>query len=107
MYAVVKTGGKQYRVAPGDEVKFEKVSGQVGDSIVFDNILMTSDKNEVAIGAPFLENCRVTGKIVRQARDRKVLVFKYKRRKNYRRKNGHRQSFSLVRIEQIDTPDHQ
>jgi len=102
MHAVIKTGGKQYSVSPGDQIKFEKLSGQAGDTIIFDNILMTSDENGISVGKPFLDNCKVTGKIIRQGRDKKVLVFKYKRRKGYRRKRGHRQSFSLVRIEGID-----
>jgi large subunit ribosomal protein L21 len=104
MYAVIKTGGKQYSVAPGDEVKFEKLSGQAGETVVFDNILLTSDENGVSVGKPLLNDCKVKGTIVRQGRDKKVLVFKYKRRKGYRRKNGHRQSFSLVKIENIEIP---
>jgi len=104
MYAVIKTGGKQYSVAPGDEVKFEKLSGQAGETVVFDNILLTSDDNGVSVGKPFVEQCTVTGTIVRHGRDKKVLVFKYKRRKGYRRKNGHRQAFSLVRIHDIQIP---
>ncbi|RLB17061.1 MAG: 50S ribosomal protein L21 [Thermoplasmata archaeon] len=104
MYAIIKTGGKQYSVAPGDEVKLEKLSGQAGDTVVFDNILLASDKNGVSVGKPLLENSKVTGTIVRHGRDKKVLVFKYKRRKGYRRKNGHRQAFSLVRIQDIQLP---
>jgi large subunit ribosomal protein L21 len=104
MYAVIKTGGKQYTVAPGDEIRFEKLSGQAGDTVVFDNILLTSDENGVNVGKPFVGDYTVTGKIVRHGRDKKVLVFKYKRRKGYRRKNGHRQAFSLVKIENIGMP---
>jgi large subunit ribosomal protein L21 len=104
MYAVVKTGGKQYTVAPGDEVRFEKLSGQAGDTVTFDNILLTSDENGVSVGNPTLGEYKVTGKILRHGRDKKVLVFKYKRRKGYRRKNGHRQAFSLVKIEDIGKP---
>jgi large subunit ribosomal protein L21 len=104
MYAVIKSGGKQYTVTPGDEVKFEKLPGQAGDTIIFDNILLASDENGVSVGKPFLGDHKVTGKIVRHGRDKKVIVFKYKRRKGYRRKNGHRQDFSLVRIEQIEMP---
>jgi large subunit ribosomal protein L21 len=105
MHAIIKTGGKQYAVAPGDEVKFEKLSGQVGDIVTFNEILMASDEGGAHIGTPFLADSKVTGKILRQGREKKVIVFKYKRRKGYRRKKGHRQAFSLVKIEQIDVPE--
>ncbi|MFZ0451785.1 MAG: 50S ribosomal protein L21 [Desulfatiglandaceae bacterium] len=105
MQAIIKTGGKQYTVAPGDEVKLEKLSGQVGDVVIFDEILMTSDEGGALFGTPFLADSRVTGKILRQGREKKILVFKYKRRKGYRKKRGHRQFFSLVRIDQIDVPE--
>ncbi len=105
MHAIIKTGGKQYTVAPGDEVKFEKLSGQEGDIVTFDEILMASDEGGTHFGAPFLADSKVTGKILRQGREKKIIVFKYKRRKGYRRKNGHRQAFSLVKIEQIDVPE--
>jgi len=107
MYAVIETGGKQYSVSPGDEVKFEKLSGDAGDPVVFEKILLTSDENGVSVGKPFLENGRVTGSIVRQGKDKKTNVFKYKRRKGYRRKRGHRQEFSLVKIENIEIPTSQ
>ncbi len=102
MYAVIKTGGKQYRVNPGDEVKFEKLEGDVGDSVTFDQVLLTFDDKNVKIGKPFLESSKVIGRITRQGKDRKIVVFKYKRRKGYRRKLGHRQRFTLVRIENIE-----
>jgi large subunit ribosomal protein L21 len=102
MYAVIKTGGKQYRVNPGDEVKFEKLKGDVGDSVTFDQVLLTFDDENVKIGKPFLGNSKVIGRITRQGKDRKIVVFKYKRRKGYRRKLGHRQRFTLVRIENIE-----
>ena len=103
MYAVIETGGRQYRVAAGEDVKVEKLSTQVGDNVVFDQVLLTSDGENVSIGKPYLENARVIGRIARQDRDRKIVVFKYKRRKGYRRKQGHRQPFTLVRIENIET----
>ncbi|MFZ7110295.1 MAG: 50S ribosomal protein L21 [Desulfatiglandales bacterium] len=102
MYAVIKTGGKQYRVKPGGEVKVEKLPGNVGDEVTFDKVLMTSDGDTVNIGRPYLENTKVLGRLARQGRNRKILVFKYKKRKGYRRKQGHRQDFSLVRIETIE-----
>ena len=101
MYAVIKTGGKQYRVAPGDMLKIEKLDGEVGDSITFDKVLLTSDGENVNMGKPYLEDTKVYGSIARQGKDRKVIVFKYKRRKNYRKKNGHRQNFTLIKIDNI------
>ena len=102
MYAVIKTGGKQYRVNPGDEVKFEKLEGNVGDSVTFDKVLLTSDGEDVKIGKPYLGNSKVIGRITRQGKNRKIVVFKYKRRKGYRKKLGHRQYFTFVRIEGIE-----
>ena len=101
MYAVIQTGGKQYRVAPGDVVKVEKLSGKIGDSISFDKVLMTSDGDNVNLGNPYLEDSRVMGRIARHGKDRKIIVFKYKRRKGYRRKQGHRQDFTLIKVEDI------
>ena len=101
MYAVIKTGGKQYRVAKGDEVKVEQLPGEVGDEVAFDQVLLTSNGENVEVGKPLLENSKVVGRITRQGKDKKIVVFKYKRRKGYRRKKGHRQFFTLVRIEDI------
>ena len=101
MYAVIKTGGKQYRVSPGEEVKFEKLPGEIGDSISFDKVLIVSDGENVQIGQPYLENTSVQGRLTRHGKNRKIIVFKYKRRKGYRRKRGHRQQFSMVKIEDI------
>jgi len=102
MYAVITTGGKQYRVAPGEEVKIEKLSGNAGDTVTFEKVLLTSDGEKVQVGKPYVDNAKVIGRITRQGKNRKIVVFKYKRRKNYRRKRGHRQEFSLVRIENIE-----
>lgn len=101
MYAVIKTGGKQYRVSPGDLLKVEKMTGNVGDSIAFDKVLLTSDGEDVNLGNPYLEDVKVTGQITAHGRDKKVIVFKYKRRKGYRKKRGHRQDFTLIKIENI------
>lgn len=101
MYAVVATGGKQYRVSEGDVLFVEKLSGDVGSTIVFDDVLMTADGEDVRIGQPALDDVNVTGTIVEQGRHRKIIVFKFKRRKRFRRKNGHRQPYTAVRIESI------
>ncbi len=103
MYAVIKTGGKQYRVTPGDEVKLEKLSGETGDTVTFNQVLLASDGENVQLGRPYLDDLKVTGKIVSQGKSRKIVVLKYKRRKGYRRKRGHRQLFTLVKIENIES----
>jgi len=104
MYAVIETGGKQYRVAKGDELRVEKLPARVGDTISFDRVLLTSDGETVRVGRPYIENTKVLGRVARHDKDKKVVVFKYKRRKGYRRKNGHRQPFTLVKIEDIQIP---
>ncbi len=101
MYAMIKTGGKQYRVNPGDEIRVERLQQAVGDTIMFERVLATSDGENINIGKPFLEDAKVVGRITRHGRNRKVMVFKYKRRKGYRKKVGHRQQFTQVRIEEI------
>jgi len=102
MYAVIRTGGKQYRVSQGEEVKVERLNGEVGDTVTFEEVLVTSDGENTQIGQPVVENAKVVGRIVRQGKERKVLVIKYKRRKGYRRKKGHRQMFTQVKIEAIN-----
>ena len=102
MYAVVATGGKQYRVQEGDTLRIEKIPGEVGAQVAFDRVLMVSDGDDVKIGQPVLENAVVNGTIVEQGKGRKILVFKYKRRKRYRRKQGHRQLFTAVKIGTIE-----
>ncbi|MFO7984271.1 MAG: 50S ribosomal protein L21 [Desulfatiglandaceae bacterium] len=101
MYAVIKTGGKQYRVAQGDELKVERLTGEVGDVVTFNQVMLASNGEATQIGQPFVENAEVVGRITRQDREKKILVFKYKRRKGYRRKKGHRQAFTQVKIEDI------
>jgi len=103
MYAVIKTGGKQYQVASGEEVKVERLPGEVGDLIAFEKIMLISDGENVKIGKPFLEDTKVVGHITRHGKNKKVVVFKFKRRKGYKRKRGHRQQFTLVRIDNIET----
>ncbi len=101
MYAIVETGGKQYRVSEGDTVKVERLDGEEGSEIVFDRVLALFDGKEMKLGQPFLENSQVRGRLLSQGRSRKIIVFKYKPKKNYRRKKGHRQSFTQVRIDKI------
>ena len=101
MYAVVKTGGKQYRVTPGQVVQVEKLEGNAGDPVEFTEVLAVVDEGKLTVGNPRVENARVAGEIVSQKRDRKILVFKSKRRKGYRKMRGHRQSVTEVKIGEI------
>ena len=101
MYAVIHTGGRQLKVSPGDNVKCGKIPGEIGKAVSFGKVLLTSDGEEINIGKPYLDESKVTGHIVAQGRNRKVVVFKYKKRKGYRKKRGHRQDFTLVKIDAI------
>ena len=101
MYAVIKTGGKQYKVSAGDLLKVEKLDGAVGDSIELNEVLMVGGE-EVKIGTPLLPNAKVTAQIVEQGKDKKILVFKSKRRKNTRKKYGHRQPLTRLKITNIE-----
>lgn len=101
MYAVIRTGGKQYRVAKDDVVRIEKLAGEPGDTITFDQVVMVGGEDGTQVGAPVVEGATVQGEVVDQTRNRKVLVFKKKRRKNYRRTAGHRQHVSVIRITDI------
>jgi large subunit ribosomal protein L21 len=104
MYAVIKTGGKQYRVARGDVIKVERLAGEVGQTIAFDHVLMVGSAGEDAeprIGTPLLDGAQVTAEVLEQAKAPKVIVFKKKRRKNYRRLRGHRQLQTVLRIQDI------
>ncbi|MCL2823967.1 MAG: 50S ribosomal protein L21 [Polyangiaceae bacterium] len=97
MYAVIKTGGKQYRVAEGDKLRVEKVSGQPGDTVVFDRVLMLGGA-EPTVGRPEVVGAKVEAKILAQDRAKKIIVFKFRRRKNYRRKQGHRQPYTELQV---------
>ena len=101
MYAVISSGGKQYRLSEGDLVDVERIGGQVGDPVIFDQVLFIGDGDSGNVGEPVVEGARVLGTIVDQGRGDKVIVFKFKRRKMYRRKTGHRQELTRVRIESI------
>lgn len=98
MYAVIQTGGKQYRVAPGVKLKVEKMIANEGDSIQFDKVLMVAEGEKVTLGKPFLENMMVNAKVVRHGRGEKIRIVKMRRRKNSRRTTGHRQYFTEVEV---------
>lgn len=103
MFAVIKTGGKQYKVAAEDILRIEKLDGTAGDTVTFDNVLMVGNGADVAIGAPLVDGATVVGELVEQARGPKIKVFKKKRRQKYRRTAGHRQDLTIVRVTDILT----
>lgn len=103
MFAVIKTGGKQYKVTADDVLQIEKLNAEAGDAIIFDEVLMVGADGDVTIGTPLVEGASVAAELVEQKRDKKIVVFKKKRRQNYRRKAGHRQHLSVVRITDILT----
>lgn len=100
MYAVIKTGGKQYRVTKGDKVFVEKLPGNVGDAVTFDQVLMVGG-DTLKLGKPLVAGAKVEAKITEQDRAKKVIIFKFRRRKNYHRKTGHRQPFTAVEITNV------
>jgi large subunit ribosomal protein L21 len=101
MYAIIRTGGKQYQVACGDQLRVEKIEGNIGEDIDLEEVLMVVDGENVSIGKPVIEGAKVTAKIAEQGRAKKVIVFKKKRRQGYRLKKGHRQSYTALKIETI------
>jgi len=101
MYAVVETGGKQYKVKSGDTVRVERLDGEIGSEVTLDKVLLAGSGDSVKTGTPYVEGASVSAKIVEQHRTRKVVVFKYKRRKGYRVKRGHRQHYTALRIGDI------
>ena len=98
MYAVIKTGGKQYRVAPGDVIEVELLDAKEGDEVALDNVLMFADGDQIKIGAPLLSGAKVTAKVKSHGRADKIRIFKLRRRKNYRRTQGHRQHYTKIEI---------
>ncbi len=102
MYAVVATGGKQYRVQTGETLRIEKIPGDVGTPVAFEKVLLYSDGETLSVGKPVLGNVKVNARIVEQDRAKKIIVFKFKRRKGYRKKQGHRQYFTAVKIDSIE-----
>ena len=103
MYAVVKTGGKQYRVSKDDILKVERLPGEAGDVVTLEDVLMLGDGADVTVGAPMVDGASVAAEILEQKRDRKIIVFKKRRRQNYRRKNGHRQHLTVLKVTDILT----
>jgi large subunit ribosomal protein L21 len=102
MYAVVRTGGKQYRVEPGISFRVEKLDGAVGDNVELSEVLLVGEPDSAKIGTPLVDGAKVVGTITAQARGPKIVIFKMKRRKGYRRKAGHRQSYTEIRVDTIE-----
>jgi len=101
MYAVVKTGGKEYRVSKGDLIRVEKLEGKVGDQVELKDVLMFSQEGEIQLGIPHLANVVIKGEIVQEGKGKKVLTYKLKKRKNYRRFKGHRQTYTYLKVNDI------
>ncbi|GBF10004.1 50S ribosomal protein L21 [Tepidibacillus infernus] len=102
MYAIIKTGGKQYKVQEGDVIYIEKLSANEGETVEFDQVLVVSKDNGIVVGNPTVAGAKVTGKVEKHGRGKKIIVFKYKAKKNYHKKQGHRQPFTKVVIEKIN-----
>ncbi len=101
MYAIVETGGKQYSVTPGQRIRVEKLDAEVGGEIALDRVLLVGNDESVTVGTPVVEGAKVTGKVMAQGRGKKLIVYKLRRRTNYRRKNGHRQSYTELEVTDI------
>jgi large subunit ribosomal protein L21 len=101
MYAVIRTGGKQYRVSPGDTIDVEKLPHEVGESLELDEVLLVANGPQAKIGRPTVAGAKVKATVTRQARGRKVIIYKYRASKRYRRKKGHRQHYTRLRIDEI------
>ena len=101
MYAVIKTGGKQYKVAPGDVVRVETLDAKKGDMIEIKDVYMIADGDKVSVGKPLLTTAKVTAEVMGDGRGEKLLIFKHRRRKGYRRTNGHRQNFTSIMVKEI------
>lgn len=102
MYAIVETGGKQYRVQEGDIITVEKLALNAGDKVEFDKVLLLNNDAEMKVGAPYIEGVKVFGEVVENGKGKKVIIFKYKAKKDYRKKQGHRQPYTMVKIESLN-----
>ena len=100
MYAIIETGGKQYTIEKGNKIKVEKLEAEEGEKVVIDKVLLVSD-SDVTVGKPYVEGAKVEAKVLRQAKAKKIVVYKYKAKKNERKKKGHRQPYTLIEIENI------
>ena len=101
MYAVIKTGGKQYRVVPGEKLKIEQIPADIGSEIVLDQVLMVADGDAISVGAPLVQGATVKATVLAHGRGEKVKIFKMRRRKHYQKHQGHRQNFTEIRIDNI------
>jgi len=104
MYAIIESCGKQYKVAEGDVVFFEKLDTEVGKKVTFDNVVLVSDEGKIEVGAPYVKGFKVEGKVVAHGKGKKIIVFKFKPKKNYKRTQGHRQPYTKVEITSIKKP---
>ena len=104
MYAIIESCGKQYKVAEGDVVFFEKLDAEEGKKVTFDKVILVSNDKKIEVGAPYVKGIKVEGKVVSHGKGKKILVYKYKAKKNYRRKQGHRQPYTKVEITKIKMP---
>ena len=102
MYAIIRAGGKQYKISPGDTIRVEKIPGQAGETVEMKDVLFYAEGENVLTGKPFLPNVKVLGEILTQHRAKKVIIFKKKRRKGYSKKTGHRQPFTSLKIKEIN-----
>ncbi len=102
MYAIIKTGGKQYRVSEGERLQVEKLPAEVGDEVVFEEVLSVVNDADVKIGRPVVEGAKVVAKVIEHGKGAKILVFKYKAKSNYRKRQGHRQPFTTVEVSKIE-----
>ncbi len=101
MYAVIKTGGKQYKVSPGDVVRVESLDAKKGDTIEIKDVIMISDGDKMSVGKPMLASAKVTAEVVEEDRGVKLLIFKHRRRKGFRKTNGHRQNYTAIKVKEI------
>ncbi len=102
MYAIIETGGKQYKVFEGEKLQVEKLNAEEGDTVTLDRVLMINNDSEILLGSPLVDGAKVTATIIEQGRGKKIIVYKYKAKANYRKKKGHRQPFSEIQIEKIE-----